>query len=224
MSGGEFLSGFCREDKLLPVMTLVVNFGQEPWTAPCSLHEMFAETDGEVLRYINDYHINLIDPHRMKEEDFQRMGGNLQYVMRFIAASGSRGEMKELLDRYKEIYENLDRDAAELLKACAHMDIHISKDEEAVNMCKAWDDMARESMERGMERGFEHGIERGIERGEDLKIIEQVCKKIKKGKDAERIAEELEEEYGKISSICDVAVKFAPGYDYSKIYSAWKVS
>ena len=212
MSGGEFLSGFCREDKLLPVMTLVVNFGQKPWTAPCSLHEMFAETDGEVLRYINDYHINLIDPHRMKEEDFQRMGWNLQYVMRFIAASGSRGEMKELLDRYKEIYENLDRDAAELLKSCAHMDIHISQDEEAVNMCKAWDDMARESMERGMERG------------EDLKMIELVCKNLKKGKDAERIAEELEEEYGKISSICDVAVKFAPGYDYSKIYSAWKVS
>ena len=231
MSGGEFLSGFCREDKLLPVVTLVVNFDQEPWTAPCSLYEMFAETDEEVLRYINDYHINLIDPHRMKEEDFQRMGENLQYVMRFIAASGNRNKMKELLDKHRKIYENLDRDAAELLKACAHMDIYISKEEEEVNMCKAWDDMARESMEQGMERGFERGIEHGIkrgiesgiERGEDLKIIELVCKKLKKGKAAERIAEELEEEYGKISSICDVAVMFAPDYDCSKIYGTWKV-
>ena len=40
MSEGELLSGFCKEDKLLPVMTLVVNFGQEPWTAPRSLREM----------------------------------------------------------------------------------------------------------------------------------------------------------------------------------------
>lgn len=220
MSKGELLSGFCREDKLFPVVTLVVNFGQEPWTAPRSLYEMFEETGEEVLQYVNDYHINLIDPHQMAEEDFQRMGENLQYVMRFIAASGSRDKMKELLDRYKKIYENLDRDAAELLKACAHMDIHISKGEEAVNMCKAWDDMARESMERGIECG----MERGIERGEDLKIIEQVCKKLKKGKATERIAEELEEEYGKISGICDVAAMFAPEYDCNKIYGAWKIS
>ena len=33
-----------------------------------------------------------------------------------------------------------------------------------------------------------------------------------------------EEEYGKISSICDVAVMFAPEYDCNKIYGAWKVS
>jgi len=211
MSGAEFLSGFRKDDRLLPVMTLVVNFGQKPWTAPRSLYEMLEATDKKVLRYINDYRINLIDPHQMKEDDFQKMGESLQYVMRFIAASGSRDEMKELLDRYKGIYENLEKDAAELLNACAHMNIHISKGKEAFDMCKAWDDMARESMEKG------------IAQGEELKIIEQVCKKLKRGKLAEGIAEDLEEEFEKICGICDAAAAFAPEYDYNKVYSAWRM-
>jgi len=63
--------------------------------------------------------------------------------MRFIAALVSRHKMKELLERYKKIYGNLDKDAAELLKACVHMDIHIDKSGEAVDMCKAWDDLRR---------------------------------------------------------------------------------
>lgn len=214
MSSGEFLSGFCQDDRLVPVITLVVNFGQESWTAPHSLYEMFAETDKKILRYINDYHINLIDPHRMQEGDFQKLGESLQYVMRFIAASGDRAKMRELLGRYRKNYENLEKDAAELLKACAHMDIHIGKEEEVFDMCKAWDDMAKESMEQG--------VKQGIERGEDLKVIELVCKKLRKGKLAERIAEELEEEFEKICGICDAAAIFAPEYDYHKVYDTWR--
>lgn len=115
MSAGEFLSGFQKDDRLVPVITLVVNFGQESWMAPRSLYEMLAETDREILRYINNYHINLIDPYQMKEGDFQKLGESLQYVMRFIVASGDRGKMKELLGRYRKNYENLEKDAAELL-------------------------------------------------------------------------------------------------------------
>ena len=39
-SGGEYLSGFYKEDKLTPVITLVIHFGTELWDGPESLHEM----------------------------------------------------------------------------------------------------------------------------------------------------------------------------------------
>ena len=58
--------------------------------------------------------------------------------------------------------------------------------------------------------------------GEERKLIEQVCKKLKKEKSVEIIAEELEEEAEKIQSICEAAVAYAPEFDCEKVYRAWK--
>ena len=44
-SGGEYLSGFYKEDKLTPVITLVIHFGTELWDRPESLHEMLRVND-----------------------------------------------------------------------------------------------------------------------------------------------------------------------------------
>ena len=74
MTGSEFLSGFTKKDRLVPVITLVVYFGQELWSAPKSLHEMLYTTNPDILNFITDYHINLIDPHQMSENDYCKMG------------------------------------------------------------------------------------------------------------------------------------------------------
>ena len=58
----EFLSGFYREDRLLPIITVVVYFGADSWDAPRSLHEMFVVQDECILSLVPDYQINLIAP------------------------------------------------------------------------------------------------------------------------------------------------------------------
>ncbi|MBR3226765.1 MAG: hypothetical protein IKF78_15735 [Atopobiaceae bacterium] len=40
MTGAEWLSGMRKEDRLLPVVTLVLHFGSERWDGPRRLHEM----------------------------------------------------------------------------------------------------------------------------------------------------------------------------------------
>lgn len=49
---------------------------------------------------------------------------------------------------------------------------------------------------------------------------EQICKKLKKGKSPEQIADELEEELSNIQYIIDVAKSFAPDYDFEKVFEA----
>lgn len=61
-------------------------------------------------------------------------------------------------------------------------------------------------------------MEEGISRGKLIGLIEQVCKKIRKNKSLEQIAEELEEELFVIQEICEVAKNYAPEYDEGKIY------
>ncbi len=61
---------------------------------------------------------------------------------------------------------------------------------------------------------------RGIELGTDKHLIELICKKLKKDKNINIIAEEVEEPIEKVKGICDIAAGFAPDYDVEKIYEA----
>lgn len=60
----------------------------------------------------------------------------------------------------------------------------------------------------------------GQAEGEKLLLIKMVCKKLKKGKTAEEISEELEEELSVIENICRMAKCFAPDYDVEKVREA----
>ena len=71
--------------------------------------------------------------------------------MRFIGAANNKSAMKKLLSDFKNIYENLEKDAAKLLAVCTKADILIPEHEEVVNMCKAWEDMREECIEQGKE-------------------------------------------------------------------------
>ena len=54
--------------------------------------------------------------------------------------------------------------------------------------------------------------------GRNVLLVEKVCKKLKKNKSREQIAEELEEDIDIIHRICDVAEEVIPRYDVEKIY------
>lgn len=60
--------------------------------------------------------------------------------------------------------------------------------------------------------------EEGCIQGEEKKLIQQICKKLVKGKAVKEIAEDLEEEINIIEEICSVAREFAPNYNVDKIY------
>ena len=71
-SSGEYLSGFYKEDRLTPVVTLVIHFGAEEWDGPKSLHEMMGIGNPELLKYVQDYRIHLIDPFRLTDEELEK--------------------------------------------------------------------------------------------------------------------------------------------------------
>ncbi|MCM1570204.1 MAG: hypothetical protein NC081_12295, partial [Roseburia sp.] len=66
------------------------------------------------------------------------------------------------------------------------------------------------------------GREEGREEGETRKLIELVCRKIRKGKPPEVIAQELEEAPEVIRRIYETAVSFAPEFDTGQIYKHLK--
>ena len=84
----EFLSGFHRDDKVLPVITLVVYWGADDWDAPVTLREMYPEDiDENILKYANDYKMNLISPAMMTDQQLDVFRSDLKAVLKFIKHS-----------------------------------------------------------------------------------------------------------------------------------------
>lgn len=78
----------------------------------------------------------------------------------------------------------------------------------------------RDSLEEGIAQGISQGIAQGISQGGTIKLISLISRKLKKGKTAAVIAEELDEELSLVEYICKAAESFAPDYDTEKIYEA----
>ncbi len=54
-SAGEFLSGFWKEDRLIPSITVTIFFSSKKWDGPLSLFEMMDVSDPDVLACLNGF-------------------------------------------------------------------------------------------------------------------------------------------------------------------------
>ncbi len=69
--------------------------------------------------------------------------------------------------------------------------------------------------------GIEIGKELGRSYGQEEKLISMICKKLRKSKSIEQIADELEEDVSKISKMYEIAIKYSPDYDENKVWEAY---
>ncbi|MBS6724006.1 MAG: hypothetical protein KH268_13635 [Clostridiales bacterium] len=60
-SGDEFLSGIRKEDRLHPVISLTIYYGENPWDGPLSLKDMLQNVPLEVMGAVSDYKMNLLE-------------------------------------------------------------------------------------------------------------------------------------------------------------------
>jgi hypothetical protein len=93
----EFLSGFTKEDKLIPVITLTIYWGADTWDAPRSLQDMFSDSDRkEFSKFLPEYRLNLIIPNEI--EDFKLFSTELGDVLEVIKASNDENEMDRVIN------------------------------------------------------------------------------------------------------------------------------
>ena len=63
MTEDEFLSKMKKTDKLIPVITIVVYYGEKPWDGAISLHGML-NIPMEMLPFVNDYKMHLVEARK----------------------------------------------------------------------------------------------------------------------------------------------------------------
>jgi hypothetical protein len=152
-SSDEFLSGFHKDDKLQPVITLVLYWSGKEWDGPVSVHEMLDTNDQKLLKFIPDYRINLVSPVGIYETDFEKFQTPLAEVLQYIKYSGNKEALDRVLEE-NEKFHHLDRESADLLNTVTNSNLEFEEGKEEVDVCTAVKEMREESKLEGRQEGI----------------------------------------------------------------------
>ncbi len=150
---GEFLSGFWAEDRLIPSITVTIFFGSDKWDGPLSLFDMMDVSDPDVLACMDNYHVRLIAPAQMSDDEIMKFQSSLREVMLFIKYSKDREKLSKVLKDNEKRFREVERRAADVIEVITNAGIKYDESEEVVDVCQAIQEMRMESERDGERRG-----------------------------------------------------------------------
>ena len=173
ISSGEYLSGFHKDDKLVPVITLVLYFGSKKWDAPMSLHEMLAVQDEKILSFVPDYRINLIAPAEMTDKKIKKLSTDLREVLLAIKYEKNIKKLFEYVN-HDVRFRNISRQAAQVINIMLGAKLKINQEEERCDM--------KESLREWEERMRKEGHREGVELGRREETVSMVMRLLEQKK------------------------------------------
>ena len=162
----EFLSRMKKEDRFMPVITIVIYYGEKLWDGATSLHEML-DIPPEVEPYVNDYHMILVEArkHNLK---FHNMN-NQDLFQLFAILLDQNKPAKEIREQAVTYAREHDVDETVLMTVAgaAHcrIDQDMLKEEGRTDMWSVFEEVAKEGEVRGIAKGEARGIAKGEARG-----------------------------------------------------------
>lgn len=153
---GEFLSGFEKDSRLHPCVTIVIFFGKK-WDGSRDLHEIldFADIPEEMRGLIGNYRINLLEVRKINPAVFKT---DLKQVFNFVRNAEDKVKLKELVQS-DPAYLKMEEDAYETVAAFTGTEeFAVAKQQYMeggkVNMCRAIKEMLEDSRMEGREEGI----------------------------------------------------------------------
>ncbi len=186
-TSAEYISRMKREEKFIPIITLVVYLGVgEAWDGARSLYELL-KLDERLKPYVNNHRLNLYDYHEKK--DYSLFQTENRVLFEFLSHAGDKEGMKESMREHPDWYSQLDLESVKAIEGIAgiSMDPALMKEmkedgEEVYNMCKAFEDYKEEGREEGLKAGREEGREEGLKAGREenqLRAIKVIMKNLR---------------------------------------------
>ena len=161
VTSAEFLSGIRKEDKLIPVVTIVVTFQPEAWDGPMSVHEMldWRGIPEQVQELIPNYKMLLIQPESYEEEKVSNPQSTFGVIMGLLKYASSMENFQKYVDTHEEVLSNMPVRAAAVLNEFCTLDLseHELEEEEVIDMCQAVREMKEVSRREGRIEGRMEG-------------------------------------------------------------------
>lgn len=169
-SSDEFLSNFKKTDRLHPVISLCVYYGEREWDGPLSLKDMLKISE-ELEAMIADYKMNLIQVRSSESLKFCNSDVNTVFdVSRAIYAR----DYKKINMKYKDqaISTELGLVIGAITESQQLIDHALELEQKGgrINMCNALEELRQEGIQEG--------------RLEGIRVVIQTCKDFNVSRDA----------------------------------------
>ena len=193
----EYLSRMKRTDKFMPVITIVVYYGEKPWDGAVSLHGMLYIPE-EMKKFVNDYKMMLVEA-RQNNLTFHNINNvDLFNMLKMILdKSIPKNEAKEKVIKYAREH-GVDKTVIMTVAGATNckIDYNALSGKGDVDMCTLFDEIARENEMKGKLEGEAKGIvETGFDFGlSENDILERLQNKLKVSL---QMAQEYLEMFGK---------------------------
>ena len=208
LSEEEYLSKMRRTDKLHPVITIVIYYGEKEWDGAKSLHEML-DISEELEPYVNDYKMHLIEVRNnnllLSHPDNRAL---FQLCSIILDEKKTNAQKQEEVIKYEK--ENkIDEEVLYALAEVTNCNLHRGEEKGEMSMCTFFESMKEEARQEGIELGIECGIEHGI--------IGLTIKKIAKNLPVMEIADMLETDIDFVQQVYDIKAA-NPEYEEKEIF------
>lgn len=137
----EFLSKMRKEDRLRPIISIVIYYGEKPWDGPLCLKDMITDMPEKLERVFSDYKMNLVqvvdsEKYIFHNEDVRTVfeisreifQGNFQKIEKNYKERDIKAELAAVIGRITDSLELLGQ----------------TESKEAVNMCTSLEKLKEE--------------------------------------------------------------------------------
>lgn len=130
LTGSEFLSGVKKDDKIIPVITIVVYYGEKEWDASLDLYGMMGIESNDLFSkqiktILPNYKINLL--HAGNIENLQNYKSSLQWVFGMLKYKSDKTKLREYLDKNREAFEKIDEETYRVIGILLHEEKRLGK-------------------------------------------------------------------------------------------------
>ena len=199
LKGDEFISGIRKTDRFLPVITLVLYYGEEEWGSPRCLHDIL-DIPPEIKNLVSNYDIKIID---MKKNNLNLNNQNNKDLFKVLSIvydnEKDRKERGQELAEYENI-RRIDDKVIDVIAATTGVKIDYDKEGER-KVCRLWEELRED----------------GRDEGALINLISLCCQKYKKGLPPEVAADHLEQKVEDIKRIY-AAIEATNTQDADEIY------
>ena len=195
-NSAEFLSGFKKEDRIEPIITLVLYYGLKEWDGSTDLYGMMEVNDylkdSSIFReYVPNYKINLIDVEHM--DNLEKLHTDLQMVFGVLQYRSNTEKLKEYINEYKEYFSAMPKDDYLALREFLQSKTILKKSlkgvkkedgKVCVDVCKAIDGIYNNGFNAGVAKNEEK-----VRKSEEK--VRKYAEKARKSEEKVRKSEEL---------------------------------
>ena len=171
----EFLSGLHKEDRLHPIISIVIDYSEKPWDGPKSLKDLVVEMPEEISRVFSDYRMNLLQVGESERYHFDNEDVQDVFETARLIYKGEFDQVKEMFgDR------TVKSDVGAMIGVMTDSDLIVERAYESkggMNMCTALEKLEERGREEGRAEGRAEGkremIFAFLKAGAEIRVIKE---------------------------------------------------